>query len=81
MVKALLAAQRVAHSEATKRGMLVAKERGRLRGKKPKLSPEKEQEMVAYFQDHPECFAREVAARFGVARSTLYRAMERARQS
>ena len=63
----------------TREGMAVAKAKGRLRGKQPKLRP----------PGSPPCrlhrtgehTTAELAELFGVARSTVYRALERARQA
>src|SRR3954454_2013759 len=62
----------------TREGMKVAKAKGRLRGKQPKLTPRQEQHLVAlhYAGQHT---SSELAELFGVARSTVYRALERAR--
>ncbi|MFV0433620.1 MAG: recombinase family protein, partial [Leucobacter sp.] len=61
----------------TREGMAVAKAKGRLRGKKPKLSPTQEKHLVALWQSGEHTSA-ELASEFGVARSTVYRAVERA---
>lgn len=60
----------------TREGMAIAKAKGRLRGKKPKLSPTQEAHLVALHQagDHT---STEIAELFGVARSTVYRALAR----
>ena len=61
----------------TREGMKVAKAKGRLRGKQPKLNPRQEAHLVALHAagDHTSA---ELAESFGVARSTVYRAVERA---
>ncbi len=61
----------------TREGMKVAKARGRLRGKQPKLKPRQEAHLVALYQagDHR---TGELAELFGVGRSTVYRAVQRA---
>jgi transposase len=57
--------------------MRVAKAKGRLRGKQPKLSPMQEAHLVELCRagDHTVC---ELEKLFGVTRSTVYRAMRRA---
>lgn len=63
--------------QRTREGMAVARSRGRLRGKQPKLSPAQERHLVGLVRsgDHT---TTEVAALMGVSRATVYRAMERA---
>src|SRR5918995_1328221 len=61
----------------TREGMKVAKAKGRLRGKKPKLNPRQEAHLVA-LHNAGEHTGAELAEVFGVARSTVYRAGERA---
>lgn len=56
--------------------MAVAKSRGRLRGKQPKLSPAQERHLVGLVESG-EHTTSEVAALMGVSRATVYRAMER----
>ncbi len=58
--------------------MKVAKAKGRLRGKKPKLNPRQEAHLVALFATGEHSTA-ELADLFGVGRSTVYRAVERAK--
>jgi len=62
----------------TREGMKVARAKGRLRGKKPKLSPRQEEHLVALHHASTHTSA-ELAELFSVARSTVYRAIERAR--
>jgi DNA invertase Pin-like site-specific DNA recombinase len=62
----------------TREGMKVARAKGRLRGKKPKLSPRQETHLVALHHAGTHTSA-ELAELFSVARSTVYRAIERAR--
>ncbi len=57
-------------------GMEVAKAKGRLHGKKPKLSPSQEQHLVKLYQAG-EHTSSQLAERFNVARSTVYRAIQR----
>ena len=61
----------------TREGMQVAKAKGKLRGKKPKLSGVQEKHLVELYRAGEHTTA-ELAALFGVARSTVYRAVERA---
>lgn len=61
----------------TREGMQVAKAKGRLKGKKPKLSPTQEKHLVELWKAGEHTGA-ELAQEFGVARSTVYRAVERA---
>ena len=60
----------------TREGMKVAKAKGRLRGKQPKLNPRQEAHLVALLKSG-EYSAAEIGDLFGVARSTVYRAIER----
>ena len=57
--------------------MRVAKAKGRLRGKQPKLNPRQEAHLVA-LHTAGEHTSAELAELLGVARSTVYRAIERA---
>jgi DNA invertase Pin-like site-specific DNA recombinase len=61
----------------TREGMKVARARGRLRGKQPKLSPRQEAHLVTLHQAGTHTSA-ELAELFSVARSTVYRAIQRA---
>ena len=60
----------------TQEGMRIARAKGRLRGRKPKLHPRQEAHLVALHQagDHS---TRELGELFGVGRSTVYRAIQR----
>jgi DNA invertase Pin-like site-specific DNA recombinase len=60
----------------TREGMKVAKAKGRLRGKQPKLNPRQEAHLVALFEAGEHSTA-ELADLFGVGRSTVYRAEQR----
>ena len=60
----------------TREGMKVAKAKGRLRGKQPKLNPRQEAHLVALLKSG-EYSSAELGDLFGVARSTVYRAVER----
>ncbi len=61
-------------------GMKVAKAKGRMRGKQPKLSRKQEAHLVSLVHSG-EYSTAEVAGLFGVGRSTVYRAIERQRIS
>lgn len=61
----------------TREGMAVAKAKGRLRGKQPKLSPAQERHLVDLYRRGTHTTA-EIAEVFKVARSTVYRAIQRA---
>lgn len=63
--------------QRTREGMAVAKAKGRLRGKQPKLTAAQERHLVGLVQGGEHTTA-EVAALMGVSRATVYRAMERA---
>ncbi len=60
----------------TREGMKVAKAKGRLRGKKPKLNVRQEAHLVHLFEVGEHSTA-ELADLFGVGRSTVYRAHQR----
>jgi excisionase family DNA binding protein len=62
----------------TREGMKVAKAKGRLRGKQPKLNRRQEAHLVSLVHSG-EYSTAEVAELFGVGRSTVYRAIERQR--
>lgn len=64
----------------TREGMAVAKAKGRLRGKPPKLSPAQERHLVELHRAGTHTTA-EIADLFKVARSTVYRAIQRAGQA
>ena len=66
-------------SARTKEGMRVARAKGRLRGKQPKLSPRQEAHLVELY-NAGEHTGAELAEIFGVARATIYRAVERDRR-
>ena len=61
----------------TREGMKVAKAKGRLRGKQPKLKPAQEAHLVELWRGGKHTSA-ELAELFSVARSTVYRAVQRA---
>ncbi len=62
----------------TREGLEVARAAGKLRGRKPKLSPSQERHLVQLHQAGEKNPA-ELAELFGVGRSTVYRAIARAR--
>jgi DNA invertase Pin-like site-specific DNA recombinase len=64
--------------QRTREGMRVAKAKGHLRGKQPKLNPRQEAHLVRLFRSG-EYTTSEISDLFGVARSTVYRALERDR--
>lgn len=61
-------------------GMKAAKAKGRLRGKQPKLTLRQEAHLVEVHQAGKHTSA-EIAELFNVGRSTVYRAIQRARAS
>jgi len=61
----------------TREGMAVAKAKGRLRGKQPKLTFAQEKHLVELYWAGRHTTA-ELAALFNISRSTIYRAVERA---
>jgi len=63
----------------TREGMKVAKAKGHLRGKQPKLSRRQEAHLVSLVHGG-EYSTAAVAELFGVARSTVYRAIQRERE-
>ena len=60
----------------TKEGMAVARAKGRLRGKKPKLTDMQARELRRMY-DRGEHSIADLAAVFGVSRPTVYRTLER----
>ncbi len=60
----------------TREGMRVAKAKGRLRGRQPKLNARQEAHLVALHHAGEHSTA-ELGDLFGVGRSTVYRAIER----
>lgn len=61
----------------TREGMAVARAKGRLRGKQPKLSPKQEAHLVGLYVARTHTVS-ELEELFGVTRSTVYRAVQRA---
>ena len=64
-------------SARTREGMRVAKAKGRLRGKQPKLSPTQEAHLVKLYRAGEHTIS-ELEELFAVTRSTVYRAVRRA---
>ena len=62
----------------TREGMKVAKAKGHLRGRKPKLTVRQEAHLV-YLLAAGEHSTAELAELFGVGRSTVYRALDRSK--
>src|SRR5215213_1499024 len=62
----------------TREGMKVAKAKGRLRGKQPKLKPNQAKHLLE-LHDSGNYTQAELAELFGVGRSTVYRTIERTR--
>ncbi len=62
----------------TREGMQVARAKGRLKGKQPKLKPNQARHLVE-LHDLGTYSPAELAALFGVGRSTIYRTLERTR--
>lgn len=60
----------------TREGMKLAKAKGRLRGKQPKLTKLQQQSVIKMHRDGEHTQA-ELADIFGVARSTIYRTLQR----
>lgn len=58
--------------------MQVAKAKGHMKGKKPKLNPRQEAHLVSLIHSGDYSTA-EIADLFGIGRSTVYRAIERQR--
>jgi DNA invertase Pin-like site-specific DNA recombinase len=61
----------------TREGMAIAKAAGKLRGRKPKLTPCQENHLVQLHRTRAHTTS-EIAELVGVARSTVYRAIQRA---
>lgn len=58
--------------ERTRAGLVAARARGRLGGRKPKLDTKQVREIKALLRD-PEIQITEVAKRYGVSRTTIYK--------
>ncbi len=61
----------------TREGMKVARAKGRLRGKQPKLNPMQEAHLVKLYRAGAHTVS-ELEELFGITRSTVYRAVRRA---
>ncbi len=57
--------------------MHIARVKGRLKGRSPKLSPAREEHVVALFEAG-EYTTSEIAELLNISRSTVYRAVKRA---
>lgn len=66
-------------SQRTREGLVIARQNGRLKGKPPKLKPATEKHLVGLFHAGEHTIG-EMAEMFGVSRSTVYRAVQRAIQ-
>jgi DNA invertase Pin-like site-specific DNA recombinase len=64
----------------TREGMAVAKAKGKLRGKQPKLSARQQSHLVALHEAGDHTIA-DLAELFTVSRPTVYRVLERHRAS
>lgn len=62
----------------TREGMAIARAKGKLKGKRPKLTPRQQAHLIALHEDGKHTIA-ELAELFSVGRPTVYRAIERAR--
>jgi DNA invertase Pin-like site-specific DNA recombinase len=60
----------------TREGMATAKVRGKLKGRKPRLSPTQERHLVALHRAGDHSIA-ELVELFGIGRATVYRALDR----
>ena len=63
----------------TREGMKIARAKGRLRGKQPKLNPRQEAQRVALFRSG-EYTISELTDLLGIGRSTIHRALKRDRR-
>lgn len=64
----------------TRNGMAIAKAAGELRGRRPKLAASQEKHLVQLHRTGAHTTS-EIAELFGVARSTVYRAIQRGGQA
>ncbi len=65
-------------SQRTIEGMAVAKARGRLKGKKPQLTPRQDAALLKMY-DEGDTSVAELGALFNISRTSAYRALARAR--
>jgi DNA invertase Pin-like site-specific DNA recombinase len=62
--------------QRTREGMVIAKAKGKLRGKQPKLKPGQARE-VRRMHDSGDCTVVEIAEMFNISRPTVYRTLDR----
>ena len=74
IIGAIAEFERELNHERTVDGLAAARARGRTGGQKPKLTP-RQVELVREAYDASDCTVAQVAADFGVTRSTIYRAL------
>jgi DNA invertase Pin-like site-specific DNA recombinase len=74
IIGAIAEFERELNHERTVDGLAAARARGRTGGQKPKLTPS-QVELVREAYDARDCTVAQVAADFGVTRSTIYRAL------
>ncbi|MPY86198.1 MAG: helix-turn-helix domain-containing protein [Actinophytocola sp.] len=60
----------------TREGMAVAKAKGKLRGKQPKLSPKQQRELVR-MHGTGEYTIADLSELFSIGRATVYRTLQR----
>jgi len=64
-------------AQRTREGMALARQRGRLKGRQPKLPRDREAHLVRMFHDG-DTTVGEISSIFGVSKATVYRAVQRA---
>lgn len=64
-------------AQRTREGMALARQRGRLKGRQPKLARDREAHLVRMFHDG-DTTVGEISSTFGVSKATVYRAVQRA---
>jgi DNA invertase Pin-like site-specific DNA recombinase len=67
-------------SQRTREGLAIARQRGRLKGRSPKLKPAQEHHLVKLY-DAGEHSITDLTDLFGVSRATVFRAVQRARKN
>jgi DNA invertase Pin-like site-specific DNA recombinase len=65
----------------TREGMAIARAKGKLRGKEPKLSPRQQRELVRMYGTGEYTTIADLAEVFAVSRTTVYRTFQRAARS
>lgn len=65
-------------SQRTREGLVIARQRGRLKGRSPKLKPPQETHLVKLY-DAGDHTITELTELFGISRATVFRAVQRAR--